>query len=101
MREVAAGEAIGYGAGFVTDHATRVGLLAFGYADSYPRAAEVKPATGMLGDRVVAADAGGRAIAAIAALKGCGRLGISKRHHSVDYSVLEEIDPSQQNGRPS
>lgn len=39
VREVAAGEAIGYGARFVADRATRVGLVAFGYADGYPRAA--------------------------------------------------------------
>jgi alanine racemase len=39
VREVAAGEAIGYGARFVADRATRVGLVAFGYADGYPRRA--------------------------------------------------------------
>jgi alanine racemase len=39
VREVAVGEAIGYGACFVADRATRVGLVAFGYADGYPRAA--------------------------------------------------------------
>ena len=39
VRDVAAGEAIGYGARFVADRATRVGLVAFGYADGYPRAA--------------------------------------------------------------
>jgi alanine racemase len=39
VREVAAGEAIGYGARFVAERSTRVGLVAFGYADGYPRAA--------------------------------------------------------------
>ena len=39
VREVAAGEAIGYGARFVANRATRVGLVALGYADGYPRAA--------------------------------------------------------------
>jgi alanine racemase len=39
MREVAAGEAIGYGARFVAERTTRVGLVAFGYADGYPRVA--------------------------------------------------------------
>ena len=39
VRHVAAGEAIGYGARFVADRSTRVGLVAFGYADGYPRAA--------------------------------------------------------------
>ena len=34
-----ASEAIGYGARFVADRATRFGLVAFGYADGYPRAA--------------------------------------------------------------
>jgi alanine racemase len=39
VREVAAGEPIGYGARFVAERATRVGLVAFGYADGYPRTA--------------------------------------------------------------
>lgn len=39
VRELAAGEPIGYGNNFVTDRPTRVGLIAGGYADGYPRLA--------------------------------------------------------------
>ncbi|WP_440026420.1 alanine racemase [Chromobacterium amazonense] len=39
VRELAAGEPIGYGDNFVTDRPTRVGLVACGYADGYPRRA--------------------------------------------------------------
>ena len=35
VRELAAGEPVGYGGGFVTDHPTRVGVVAMGYADGY------------------------------------------------------------------
>ncbi|MGY0559893.1 alanine racemase [Luteimonas sp. A277] len=35
VRELAAGEPIGYGGGFVTDRPTRVGVVAMGYADGY------------------------------------------------------------------
>ncbi len=37
VREVPAGSAIGYGARFVTERPTRIGLVAMGYADGYPR----------------------------------------------------------------
>lgn len=37
VREIAAGEALGYGGRFVAERATRVGLVAMGYADGYPR----------------------------------------------------------------
>ncbi|WP_280151907.1 alanine racemase [Piscinibacter sp. XHJ-5] len=37
MREIAAGEPVGYGGRFVATRPTRVGLVAFGYADGYPR----------------------------------------------------------------
>ncbi|MDF0605823.1 alanine racemase [Neisseriaceae bacterium TC5R-5] len=37
VRELAAGEPIGYGDDFVTSRPTRVGLIACGYADGYPR----------------------------------------------------------------
>ena len=37
VRELSAGEALGYGARFVADTPTRVGLVAMGYADGYPR----------------------------------------------------------------
>src|SRR5690606_32476596 len=36
-RRIAAGEALGYGARFVAERPTRVGLVAMGYADGYPR----------------------------------------------------------------
>jgi alanine racemase len=36
-RELAAGEPIGYGARFVTERPTRVGVVAMGYADGYPQ----------------------------------------------------------------
>ena len=39
VREVNAGEAIGYGTHYVTQGITRVGVVAMGYADGYPRAA--------------------------------------------------------------
>ncbi|KPW42179.1 Alanine racemase [Pseudomonas coronafaciens pv. atropurpurea] len=37
VREVPAGEAVGYGATFVSDCPLRVGVAAMGYADGYPR----------------------------------------------------------------
>jgi alanine racemase len=37
VREIAAGAPLGYGARFVADRPTRVGLVAMGYADGYPR----------------------------------------------------------------
>jgi len=39
VRELPAGEPVGYGARFVTETPTRVGLVAMGYADGYPRSA--------------------------------------------------------------
>lgn len=35
VRELAAGEPVGYGGGFVTEQPTRVGVVAMGYADGY------------------------------------------------------------------
>ena len=40
VRELAAGEPIGYGGRFVCDRPTRVGVVAMGYADGYPRHAQ-------------------------------------------------------------
>lgn len=40
VREVAAGEPIGYGSRFVAPRDTRVGVVAMGYADGYPRHAK-------------------------------------------------------------
>ena len=39
VRSIASGEAVGYGATFVAERPTRVGLVAMGYADGYPRCA--------------------------------------------------------------
>ncbi|KIQ37574.1 MULTISPECIES: alanine racemase [Pseudomonas syringae group] len=39
VRELAAGEPVGYGATFVTDRPSRIGVVAMGYADGYPRQA--------------------------------------------------------------
>lgn len=39
VRELAPGEALGYGGSFVAEQPTRVGLVAMGYADGYPRRA--------------------------------------------------------------
>ena len=39
VRELAAGEPVGYGGAFVTDRAMRIGVVAMGYADGYPRQA--------------------------------------------------------------
>ncbi|WP_295453873.1 alanine racemase [uncultured Thiodictyon sp.] len=37
VRDLQAGESIGYGGRFVCEHPTRVGVVAAGYADGYPR----------------------------------------------------------------
>lgn len=37
IRDLPAGEAIGYGGRYITDKPTRVGVVACGYADGYPR----------------------------------------------------------------
>lgn len=37
VRDLPAGEAVGYGARFVCERPTRVGVVAIGYADGYPR----------------------------------------------------------------
>ncbi|KAF1692044.1 alanine racemase [Pseudoxanthomonas jiangsuensis] len=37
VRELPAGEPVGYGARFVTERPTRVGVVAMGYADGYPQ----------------------------------------------------------------
>ncbi len=37
VQELAAGEAVGYGASFRAEHAMRIGVVACGYADGYPR----------------------------------------------------------------
>jgi alanine racemase len=40
VRELPAGEPVGYGARFISERPTRVGVVAMGYADGYPRHAE-------------------------------------------------------------
>jgi len=37
VRELAAGQALGYGARFIAPQATRIGVVALGYADGYPQ----------------------------------------------------------------
>ena len=37
IRQVAAGEAVGYGRAWVAERSTRIGTLAIGYGDGYPR----------------------------------------------------------------
>jgi len=37
VRDLPAGEPVGYGARFVSERPTRVGVVAMGYADGYPR----------------------------------------------------------------
>jgi alanine racemase len=39
VRELPAGEPVGYGGAFVTDRTLRIGVVAMGYADGYPRQA--------------------------------------------------------------
>lgn len=39
VRELAAGEPVGYGARFVTSRPSRIGVVAMGYADGYPQCA--------------------------------------------------------------
>jgi alanine racemase len=37
IQDIVAGETVGYGSGFVADRAMRIGIVACGYADGYPR----------------------------------------------------------------
>ncbi|WP_334135483.1 alanine racemase [Tepidimonas sp.] len=41
IQDVAAGETVGYGSAYVAPHAMRVGIVACGYADGYPRHASL------------------------------------------------------------
>ena len=52
IREIAAGEPLGYGGRFVATRPTRVGLVAFGYADGYPRSAPDGTPVAVEGHRV-------------------------------------------------
>jgi alanine racemase len=52
IREIATGEPVGYGGRFVATRPTRVGLVAFGYADGYPRSAPDGTPVAVDGQRV-------------------------------------------------
>jgi alanine racemase len=52
IRDIAAGEPLGYGGRFVATRPTRVGLVAFGYADGYPRSAPAGTPVAVDGQRV-------------------------------------------------
>jgi len=52
VRDVAAGDRLGYGGAFVAPHAMRVGLVACGYGDGYPRHAPAGTPVNVGGVRV-------------------------------------------------
>jgi alanine racemase len=49
--EIGAGDTIGYGSGFIADHAMRVGVVSCGYADGYPRHAPTGTPINVAGHR--------------------------------------------------
>ncbi|MDH0745922.1 alanine racemase [Pseudomonas sp. GD03842] len=51
VRELPAGEPVGYGGAFVTDRAMRIGVVAMGYADGYPRQAPTGTPVAVEGQR--------------------------------------------------
>ena len=51
VRELAAGDAVGYGSRFVADQAMRIGVVACGYGDGYPRHAPTGTPVGIAGRR--------------------------------------------------
>ncbi|MBW4935695.1 alanine racemase [Marinobacter sp. F4206] len=51
-RTVRAGETVGYGAGFVVEHDTRMGMVAVGYGDGYPRHAGTDTPAAVNGRRI-------------------------------------------------
>lgn len=51
-RTVRAGESVGYGATFVADRDTRMGMVAIGYADGYPRHAGTDTPAAVAGQRI-------------------------------------------------
>lgn len=59
IRELQAGDSIGYGATYVCDRDTKVGTVSIGYGDGYPRSAEngtpviVKTASGLTRTRLI------------------------------------------------
>lgn len=52
IREVAAGESVGYGAGWVATRPSRIGTVSCGYADGYPRHAPSGTSVVIRGQRV-------------------------------------------------
>lgn len=51
VRTLAGGDAVGYGSAYVADHTIRVGIVACGYADGYPRHAPTGTPV-LVGDRL-------------------------------------------------
>ena len=51
-RMVPAGESVGYGAGWVADRDTRMGMVAIGYGDGYPRHAGTNTPAAINGQRI-------------------------------------------------
>ncbi len=51
IRDVAAGESVGYGAGWVAQRASRIATVSCGYADGYPRTAPPGTCVSILGQR--------------------------------------------------
>lgn len=51
-RVVRAGESVGYGAGWVADQDTRMGMVAIGYGDGYPRHAGTNTPAAINGQRI-------------------------------------------------
>lgn len=52
VRTVAAGESVGYGASWVADRDTRMGMVAIGYGDGYPRHAGTDTPAAIRGQRI-------------------------------------------------
>lgn len=52
VRDVAIGESVGYGAGWVAQRASRIGTVSCGYADGYPRSAPSGTSVVIHGQRV-------------------------------------------------
>ena len=52
VREVPAGDSVGYGASWVAERPTRIGTISCGYADGYPRSAPAGTPVLVCGQRV-------------------------------------------------
>jgi alanine racemase len=53
VQDLVPGDTVGYGSAFVADRAMKVGVVACGYADGYPRHASGSTATGGIGGPVL------------------------------------------------